>query len=154
MSSQGRYRKILVPLDGSGWGQRAVPHACDIARSNEGAEIILLNVFVPPARQYADQLALAGADDQAQHAREQMKQYLIGLRAELRNENVTVRTHLIEGTGVAYLICDYVRSEGIDLVVMSTHGRSGLARLLFGSVARDVMECIDVPVLLVQPNKE
>lgn len=154
MSSQGRYKKILVPLDGSGWAQRAVPHAVDIARSHADSELILLHVFTPPAREYADQIALAGANDQAQQAREQIKQYLIGLRSELRSENVTVRTHVIEGTGVARLICDYIQSEGIDLVVMSTHGRTGLARLLFGGVARNVMECINVPVLLVQPDKE
>ncbi len=154
MSSQGRYRKILVPLDGSGWAQRAVPHAVDLARSNEDSEVILLHVFTPPAREFADTIALAGQDEQVQYSREQMKQYLIGLRAELRNENVSVRTHMIEGTGVARLICDYVHSEGIDLLVMSTHGRTGLARLLFGSVARDVMECLDVPVLLVRPDRE
>lgn len=154
MAGQGRYRKILVPLDGSGWAQRAIPHAVDIARSNGDAELILLNVFVPPAREFTDQIALAGQDDQVQQAREQMKQYLIGLRSELRNENITVRTQLIEGTGVAHLICDYVKSEEIDLIVMSTHGRTGLSRLLFGSVARAVMECVEVPVLLIQPEKE
>ncbi len=154
MAAEGRYKKILVPLDGSGWAQRAIPHACDIARS-VGSEIILLNVFIPPARQYLDQLAIAGQDNQAQQAREQMKQYLIGIRSELRNENISVRTHLIEGAGdAAHLICDYVSSEGIDLIVMSTHGRTGVARMLFGSVARDVMECAAIPVLLVQPDKE
>lgn len=153
MPSQGRYQKILVPLDGSGWAQRAVPHALDIARNNPDAEVILLHVFTPPVREYTDQLALAGQDDLVQQAREQMKQYLVGLRTELRSENVQVRTHLIEGAGVAHLICDYIHSEGIDLVVMSTRGRTGLARFLFGSVARDVMECIDVPVLLIQPDK-
>ncbi len=154
MATQGRYRKILVPLDGSGWAQRAVPHAVDIARSNADSEIILLNVFVPPAREFADQLALSKGDDQVQQTRDQMKKYLIGLRSELREEDVKVRTHLIEGSAVAHLICDYVASEGIDLVVMCSHGRSGLARMLFGSVARDVMQYINVPVLLIQPGKE
>jgi len=154
MSSQGRYKKILVPLDGSGWAQRAVPHAVDIARNNEDAEVILLTVFVAPARQYMDQIALAGQESQIQQAREQMKQYLIGLRTELRDEDVRVRTQFIEGIGVAQLICGFVADEGIDLVVMSTHGRTGIARMLFGSVARDVMECINVPVLLIQPDKE
>lgn len=154
MAEPGRYRKILVPLDGSGWAQRAIPHACDLARSAE-AELILLNVFTPPAREYIDQLAIARQDDQVQRAREQMKQYLISMRGELRSQHLTVRTHMIEGADdAARLICDYVAGEGIDLIVMSTHGRTGISRLLFGSVARDVMECIDVPVLLVQPDKE
>lgn len=153
MSGASRYHKILVPLDGSGWSQRAVPHAVDIARAND-AELILLHVFRPPASEYTDQIALGGQDAQIQQLREQMKQYLIGLRSELRGEHIQVRTHMIEGSGVAHLICDYVNSEGIDLVVMSTHGRSGLAQFLFGSVANQIMQCVKVPVLLIHPDKE
>jgi nucleotide-binding universal stress UspA family protein len=151
--SEQRYKKIVVPLDGSGWAQRAIPHAVDIARSN-GAEIILLHVFRPPASEYTDQIALAGQDDQTNQLREQMKQYLIGLRSELRGEDVEVRCQLIEGGGVANLICDYVNNEGVDLVVMSTHGRSGLAEFFFGSVANKVMQRLKVPVLLIHPDKE
>lgn len=152
---RGRYRKVVVPLDGSGWGQRAVTHAVDIARSND-SEIILLHIFKPPAREFTPELALANQDDQIQELREQMKQYLVGIRAELRNEGVRVRTQYIEAEGadVAQLICDFVNDEGVDLIVMSTRGRTGLGRLLFGSVARDVMECVTVPVLLVKPEKE
>lgn len=153
MDSQPRYTKILVPLDGSGWSQRAIPHAVDIARSND-AELILLHVFRPPASEYTDQLSLAGQDDQIQHLREQMKQYLIGLRGELRGQHMKVRTHMIEGSGVAHLLCEYVNSEGIDLVVMSTHGRSGLAQFLFGSVANQIMQCVKVPVLLIHPERD
>jgi nucleotide-binding universal stress UspA family protein len=149
----GRYQKIVVPLDGSGWAQRAVPHAVDIARAN-GSEIILLHVFRPPAIEYADKIALAGQEGQIQQAREAMKQYLIGVRSELRNEDLTVRTQVIEGLGVASLVSDYIRDEGIDLVVMSTHGRTGLARFLFGSVAHQIMQEVKVPVLLIHPDKE
>lgn len=153
MLTQTRYKKILVPLDGSGWAQRAVTHAVDLARSNE-SEIVLIHVFRATAHEYFDQIALAGQDDQLNEAREQIKQYLIGVRSELRNENVRVRTHLIEGTAVAHLLCDYVKAEGIDLIVMSTHGRTGLALMLFGSVTHALMECVDVPVLLIRPDKE
>lgn len=153
MSDQPRYQKVLVPLDGSGWSQRAVPHATAIARANS-AELILLHVFRPPMSEYTDQLSLAGQDSQIQHMREQMKRYLIGLRSELRREQITVRTHMIEGASVAHLVCDYVQSEGVDLVVMSTHGRSGLAQFLFGSVANQIMQCLKAPVLLIHPDKE
>jgi nucleotide-binding universal stress UspA family protein len=155
MTHPSRYQKIVVPLDGSGWGQRAVTHAVDIARSND-SEIILLHVFKPPAREFTPELALAHQGEQIQELREQMKQYLVGVRAELRDEGIRVRTQYIEAEGadVAHLICDFVNEEGVDLIVMSTHGRTGLGRLLFGSVARDVMECVNVPVLLVKPEKE
>jgi nucleotide-binding universal stress UspA family protein len=133
----GRYRKILVPLDGSEWCERAIPHAIDVAQSNEDSEIILLHILTsddpPPAEREA---------------------YLTEVQARVAAENVRARAHIIEGTAVANLICEYVMNEGVNLVVMSTHGRTGLARLFYGSVSRDVMECIDVPVLLIQPEKD
>lgn len=153
MAAHTRYKTIIVPLDGSGWSQRAVPHAIDIARAS-GAEVILLHVFNPPARDYAPDLALAGGTDPLQTLRENAKQYLIGLRTELRNEDVRVRTHLSEGADTVHLICDYALAENADLIVMSTRGRSGLARLFFGSVAQRVMECIHIPVLLIKPDQE
>lgn len=153
MSQTGRYKKIVVPLDGSGWSQRAVPHAVDLARAN-GSELILLHVFRAPGTEYTDQLALAGQEGQIQQLREAMKQYLIGVRTELRDEDLTVRCQVIEGYSIAGLICDYINDEKVDLVVMSTHGRGGLARFLFGSVTRDVMEGARVPVMLIRPDKE
>jgi nucleotide-binding universal stress UspA family protein len=79
---------------------------------------------------------------------------LIGLRTELRQEGFEVRTHVIEGLGVASLICDYIKDEGIDLVVMSTHGRGGLTRFLFGSVTNQVIQGVKVPVMLVHPDSQ
>ena len=148
-----RYRKIVVPLDGPGWSQRAIPHAVDIARANE-AELILLHVFRAPASEYTDQLSLAGQDTQLQQMRDQMKQFLVGIRNELRGEHLHVRAHLLEGGGVAHQICEFVNSENVDLVVMSTHGRSGLTEFLFGSVANKIVQCVKVPVLLIHPDRD
>lgn len=153
MATKRRYKKIVVPTDCSGWSNRAIPHAAEIARAHD-AEIILLFVFKPPASDYIDQIALAGQEDQIQELREHYKQQLAGLRNELRDEHIRARVQWMEGVGVAHLICDYINAEGVDLVVMSTHGHTGLARFLFGSVARKVMEGIEVPVLLVRPDKE
>lgn len=134
--ANGRYRKILVPLDGSDWCERAIPHAVDVAQTND-SEIILLHVLT--------------SDDTPRAEREA---YLAGVQAQIAAENVSASTYIVEGTAVAHLICEYVMNEGVNLVVMSTHGRTGLARLFYGSVSRDVMECIDVPVLLIQPDKD
>ncbi len=149
----GRYRKIVVPIDGSGWSQSAIPHAVDIAHNNH-SEIILLHVFRPPAYEYTDQIALAGNDDQIQQMREQIKQHLMGIRNQLRLENINCRVQFIEGQGVANLICDYINEEGVDLVIMSTHGRSGIRQFLFGSIAQKVLHGVKVPVMVVQPGKD
>jgi nucleotide-binding universal stress UspA family protein len=153
MAEAGRYRRILVPLDGSGWSQRALPHAIDIARSN-GSEIVLLHVFSPPAQVYAPELAVAGQDTVVGELRDSMTRYLQGVCAEVRETGVNVHTQMIDNPDVPAAICQFVRNDDIDLVVMSTHGRTGLARLFFGSVAKAVMEHTKVPILLVHPDKE
>ncbi len=153
MATTSRYKKIVVPVDGSGWSERAIPHAVDIARAND-AEVILLHVFRPPAHEFTGEIALAGQDEQLNQLREQAKQYLMSLRNQLRSQDIKCRVQFIEGHGIANLICDYVNEEDVDLVVMSTHGRTGLARWLFGSVAHKVVQGVKVPVLLVRPDRE
>ena len=153
MSEASRYKKIAVPVDGSNWSQRAVPHAVDLASSNN-ADLYLIHVFRPPAQEYADVIALAGAQDQVDEKRNEVKQYLMGLRGELRGQGVNAFVHMVEGPAVAHLICDYVNAEGFDLVVMTTHGRTGVGRFLFGSIASKVMAGVNVPVLLVRPDQD
>ncbi len=152
MSELGRYKKIVVPIDGSGWSERAVPHAVDLARISQG-EIILLHVFKPPLHEYQDTLALAGEDEQIARIREDIKQRLKSLRSQLRGQGIDCRVQVIEAVGIASQICDYVKEEDADLVVMSTHGRSGISRFVFGSVAHKVMQEVDIPVLLIRPDK-
>lgn len=152
MASRGRYKKIVVPIDGSGWSQRAIPHAVDIAQNNE-AELILLHVFRPPATEYVGEIALAGQDEQLMALRDEMKQKLMSIRSEIRSEKVNVRVQLIEGMGVAEIIIDYINDEKADLVVMSSHGRTGINRWLFGSVAHKVMQEVNIPVMVIRPDQ-
>lgn len=152
MASRGRYKKIVVPIDGSGWSQRAIPHAVDIAQNNE-AELILLHVFRPPATEYVGEIALAGQDEQLMALRDELKQKLMSIRSEIRSEKVNVRVQLIEGMGVAEIIIDYINDEKADLVVMSSHGRTGINRWLFGSVAHKVMQEVNIPVMVIRPDQ-
>ena len=149
MTTKGRYKKIVVPTDCSGWANRAIPHAAGIARNND-AEIILLFIFKPLAADYIDQLALAGQEEQIQQVREQFKQQLASVRNQLRSENVKARVQWIEGPAVAHLLCDYINAEDVDLVVMSTHGRTGLDHVLFGSTAEKVVRKSPIPVMTIR----
>ncbi|MBI5930711.1 MAG: universal stress protein [Chloroflexi bacterium] len=146
------YQKIVVPLDGSGWSERAVSYATKIALEND-AELILLHVYHSPLAEYADTLALSNQGEMVNNERDEIKRYLIAIRNDLRSQGVKVRGHIINGRDPAYNIINYVRGEGADLVVMSSHGRTGLAKFFFGSVASKVMQGLDVPVLLVHPDK-
>lgn len=153
MVQNSRYKTIVVPIDGSGWSERAIPHAADIARNND-AEIILLHVLRPPASEYTDQIALGGGEEQLQQIREEMKQKLIAMRNGLRAQGIDARVQVIEGVGVASLICDFINDQDVDLVVMSSHGRSGISRFIFGSVAQKVMQEVSVPVMIIRPDRE
>ncbi len=153
MPKTGPYQKIVVPLDGSGWSERAISHAVDIARNND-SELILLHVYKPPAHEFTGEIALAGQESQLDQKREEAKQHFVAVRNQLRGEKVNVRCQMIEGLGVAHLICDFINDQDIDLVVLSTHGRTGLARFLFGSVAQKVLQEVKIPVLLVRPDRD
>src|SRR5688572_21234252 len=144
MSKHINVSKIIVPLDGSGWSEAALPHAARIAKNNE-AELILLHVYHSHAAEYQDTMALSTHDEFIDPEYESIKRHLIALRNDLRNEGVKVRGHILFGRDPAYNICKYVESEDANLVVMSTHGRTGLARFIFGSVAHKVMQTLEVP---------
>ena len=145
--------KIVVPLDGSSWSESAIPQAQEIARAFD-AEIILLHVFQSPASGYADQLALAGQQEMADRPYEDMRESLIALRNTLRREGIRAREQIIRSNNPAQAIVDFVESEaGVSMVVMSTHGRTGISRLLMGSVAQTVVKNLRCPVTLVHPRR-
>lgn len=147
------YQRVVVPLDGSRWSESAIPRAAELARVHD-AELILLHVYQPKGGNYAGQWALAGQQQIADQAYEQMQEQLIALRNSLRQEGVRAREVILRGGDPAQAICDYVETEeGISLVVMTTHGRTGLARWLMGSVAQEVIKHARCPVMLVQPDK-
>lgn len=146
------YRKIIVPLDGSKWSESAIPRAVDIARAHN-AEIVLLHAYRGGASSYADQWALAGQQQIADQPFEQMRDQLVALRNRLRQEGLQAREQLIRSNNPGQAICDFIASEeGASMVVMSTHGRTGLARWLMGSVAQTVIRNVRCPVTLVNPD--
>jgi nucleotide-binding universal stress UspA family protein len=146
------YHKIVVPLDGSTWSERAIPQAAEIAREHD-AELVLIHVYQSPVSEYAPQIALAGQQQMAEQTYEQMHEHLLALRNMLRHQGIRAREHLIRSNNPAQAISDFVESEeGVSMVVMTTHGRTGLTQWLFGSVAQSVIKKVRCPVTLVRPD--
>jgi len=148
--------KVLVPLDGSKVGEAALPHA-EILAQALGAEIVLFQAVEPMvvwplyitsetaveatiAKQGAESRRNA-AEKYLEHAREALKAK--GLKASL----------VVDWGHPAERIIDYAAGNGIDLVAMPTHGRSGISRWVFGSVTDKVLHAGDTPVLVVRPTK-
>ncbi len=141
------YQKILVPLDGSTTAEGVLPHARALAYS-EGAEITLLRVAANPALEFSlSDPAIAESIVSEQKA--QSRKYLAQVQEALRQEGFRVWTR-IEGGAVAEVILQVAAEIGADIIAMSTHGRTGPARWLLGSVADRVVRSSHIPILLIR----
>jgi nucleotide-binding universal stress UspA family protein len=142
------YNHILVPLDGSALAEAALAHAEALA-TQFGSDLTLLRVIVSPYAIVAPDLVLAGYDSNHQQFAEQADQYLKGVAGKLAARQINVRTLTCEGP-VAEAIIERARENRIDLIVMSTHGRGGVSRWVYGSVADRLLQAAPCPVLLVR----
>lgn len=142
-------QRILCPVDFSDTSNHAVRYAAELAVPL-GAELHLLHVYQLPMYTMPDGALLAGPET-AQRVMETSQESLGKLAEELPGE-LTVNTHLCEGVPHAE-VNRLVKELGADLVVMGTHGRTGLGHLLLGSVAERVVRTAVVPVLTVRHPK-
>jgi nucleotide-binding universal stress UspA family protein len=144
------YRKILVPLDGSKVAEGVLPHARALAYS-EGAELILLTVAANPAMDFAFSdpgLAQSAVLEQE----ERSKKYIAEIEKQLRSAGFKTSTVLRVGS-VAEVILEVAEELQVDAIAMSTHGRTGPARWLLGSIAERVVHSSKVPVLLIRATE-
>jgi nucleotide-binding universal stress UspA family protein len=149
------YKKILLPLDGSKLAEVVLPHVEQLAWEL-GSSLILLRVVRPPrAVEYTRQEEMMALNREREAVfKRDAETYLAARRGELRNKNIEVSTHIIVSEAVATAILDFAESEGVDLIAMSTHGRSGLGRWVYGSVADKVLQGATCPILLIRANRE
>ncbi len=150
------YKKILVPLDGSSSSECILGHVKTIATGCSVPEVILLRVvetatsvirnFYVPSEWPAE---VKAADDKA---KAEAEKYLSGLAGELKQEGIVAKTVSIMSSETDEEILKYATENKVDLIIMSTHGRSGATRWAFGSVADRVIRYSTVPVLIASPK--
>lgn len=141
------YRKILVPLDGSKTAEGVLPHAKALAYS-EGAQLILLTVAANPALDYAfSDPGIAQRAEEEEQSRS--KKYMAQVETDLKAAGFKVSVVLRVGA-VADVILRTAEELQADVIAMSTHGRTGPARWLLGSVAERVVRSSKVPVMLIR----
>ncbi len=139
-------RKILVPIDFSPEGERAMKAVAELAASLK-ATVILLNVVenagAPPVGStFPAPPLLAGTKEELALVQRQMSE-----RKAQFPKGVEVVTDAIVGPSVAHGINDYAVQKGCDVIALSTHGRTGFRRLVMGSIAEAVLRGARVPVL-------
>ena len=140
------YDRILVPTDGSTEGERAVAHALDLAAVHDAA---VHAVHVVDTASYAGMPMEASWEGVGELLRGDAEEAVAAVEALAEETVVDVETAVVEGSPSREII-RYAEGNGCDLVVMGTHGRGGIDRLLLGSVAEKVVRGAAVPVLTVR----
>ncbi|MCL0038013.1 universal stress protein [Thermodesulfovibrionales bacterium] len=142
------YKKILTPLDGSEFAECSLEHAQEIAVGCHASEVVLFLVL-DPIRQ-TPELSVEGRRKAEQKVEAEAANYLNKAAGKLKEAGVTTRIEITRGIAAAEII-DYVSDQGIDLVIMSTRGRTGISRWALGSVAEKVLRRSVAPVLIISP---
>ncbi|MCP5095881.1 MAG: universal stress protein [Chloroflexi bacterium] len=149
------FKHILLPLDGSPFAEAALPAVVQLA-SQFQSKVTLLQVVQSPAviphaggSTYADVLL-----DLNEYAKSEVSSYLNSQKRWLESQVESVGLSIVQYEPVAEAILDAVDKLNVDTIVMSTHGRGGLSRWMYGSVADKVLRYATVPVLLIRANHE
>jgi len=141
------YRKILVPLDGSKRAEKILPHVEELARRYK-AKVIFLQVIEYKTVTTHD-AALILSDKVFDQVKKHAGTYLEGLRVEFRKKGIECQTHVIYGPVVEGII-NMAAQEGVDLIALASHGRNGLSRVFYGSVAAGLLHRVDRPLLIIR----
>jgi nucleotide-binding universal stress UspA family protein len=146
--------RLLVPLDGSAMAEAALPHAAALAHALRGS-LTLLYAATLPALPYTDLRALQDGQEEMMarmlgQEQQQAEHYLAEVAARLKAEGLEAQVLACPGMP-ADVIEEQAETLGAQMIVMATHGRTGLRRLLMGSVAMEVVRETRLPVLLVRP---
>lgn len=145
-------RRILVPLDGSALAEQALPPAVELA-SHAHAELILLRVNAYPVELGPEfipvGLPLSSVSQQLEAERTVATQYLAAAIAQIDHRELLISPSVVTGHFAEEIVRQAAECHA-DLIVMATHGRSGLRRWMLGSVADKVMHATHVPLMLVR----
>ncbi|MFH1982328.1 MAG: universal stress protein [Pseudomonadota bacterium] len=146
------FKTLLVPLDGSARAERILPHVEDIALKRQ-SNVVFLQVVESPA---------LGATVTAAMIQERLgdfesrmvaaDRYLAGIQGEFREKGITAKRKVESGTVVETII-RVADQESADLIAMASHGRGGLSRVFYGSVAAGILQQVDRPLLVIRARR-
>lgn len=155
-------RTILVLLDGSELAESVLPHVEVLVKQRgiEPVDVVLLRVYEPPVlpSYYASELSGVPlnwgqyVEQETVRGKQVAENYLAGIEKRFKDLGVTVRSEVLVGKA-SDVIVNYANKHPFNLIVMATHGRSGLRRWVYGSVAENVLLGALSPVFLVRPQQ-
>lgn len=148
------YKKVLVPLDGSKLAECALKEVRLLAQKGCIGEVVVLTAVDYPSALLGEGMELRKEARRYQDLQNeriaQAKEYLDGIRTQLAGEPVAVRTEVLEGRA-DQIIVEYATKNAVDLLVIASHGITGIRKWVFGSTALRVLHDSRIPVLLIRP---
>jgi nucleotide-binding universal stress UspA family protein len=141
------FRNILVPVDGSDNSTKALETACKLAKDHK-SRVTALYIVQKPA--VPDPLDISTTGEILEAMEKYGKEVLTTAKINAEAMNVKIDTAVTSGYAVANTIVEYAKDRGHDLIVMGTRGRSGVKRVLLGSVAFGVITYANCAVLIVR----
>ncbi|MBI3931556.1 MAG: universal stress protein [Chloroflexi bacterium] len=152
---------LLVPLDGSEMAESVLPHVEALAkqRSTKPINVTLLRVCEPPTTPayYAPELSEVPLnwgeymEQEIARCKQASAEYLARIEKQFKDKSISVHSEVLVGKASDKIV-DYVQKNPFNLVIMTSHGRSGLKRWVYGSVAENILQGVSSPVLLVKPQ--
>ena len=146
------FHKILVPLDRSKRAERILPHVEKLAHDNNASVVFLSVVSAPQVFGY-DDLQYNHFQKEIEASLEEAEQYVKALQVEFQTKGIEARHRAVMGPVVKEIL-DTAKRENVDLVAMCSHGRGGLSRLFYGSVASGVLNRIDRALLIIRARRD
>ncbi len=146
------FHKILVPLDRSKRAERILPHVEKLAHDNNSSVVFLSVVSAPQVFGY-DDLQYNYFQKEIEGSLEEAEQYVKSLQCEFQAKGIEARHRAVMGPVVKEIL-DTAQRENVDLVAMCSHGRGGLSRLFYGSVASGVLNRIDRALLIIRARRD
>ena len=150
--SKGGLSKIMVAIDGSEPSMDAVDYALSMATKQGGCELIVMTVVRMPVSSYG----LMTPESEVRHSKDReeiiaARQLLDKVREQAANHGIVFKTEVVDTQlSVEAAIIEYAEEQQVDLIVIGTKGKSGLKKLLLGSVASAVVTYAGCPVLVVK----
>ena len=145
------YHKILVPLDGSNRAEKILPHVEELARRYQ-AKVIFLQVVEYKTVPTTEGAFINLTDRELDQAKKRAETHLAGIRGEFRGKKIESKAHVIYGPVVEGIL-NIAALEAVDLIALASHGRGGLARVFYGSVAAGLLHRVDRPLLIIRSRK-
>ena len=141
------FKNILVPYDATSFSNRAFQRALDIAKK-DGSKITIFTVI---EGQYSAIMSYSKINlDIIKKQEKAAKKFIFALKSSAKKSNVPVFVKIKQGTTIVKEIVNFAKSKKFDLIVMGSHGRTGLNKLILGSVANGVAQQAKCSVMVVK----